>query len=246
MNSKGAVVATPTQVYEDFVPSSKLVKEEHCDTIHLNLAGFKKEQMKVILTSTGILKIGGQRPIGQNKWQRFHKEFPVAENCDKSKISAKFENGILRVQQPKIASLANKDKELAARGAENTPAAKRQKTSLRDEFSKQDNAGINTPAKEEPKKASPKIGEQTEAKSVAENKLPADKSSSSSSSSSESESESTDDETDDATTGNTSNYLAANLKKPRKVIKLTLVALSVLGIGLYVANVMKSANEAEE
>lgn len=39
MNSKGAVVATPTQVYEDFVPSSKLVKEEHCDTIHLNLAG---------------------------------------------------------------------------------------------------------------------------------------------------------------------------------------------------------------
>lgn len=36
MSSKGAA---PTQVYEDFVPSSKLDKEEHIDTIHLNLQG---------------------------------------------------------------------------------------------------------------------------------------------------------------------------------------------------------------
>jgi len=40
--------------------------------------------------------------------------------------------------------------------------------------------------------------------------------------------------------------LAANMKKTRKVMKMSLVALSVLGIGLYVANVMKSANEAEK
>ncbi|KAJ8574420.1 hypothetical protein K7X08_026225 [Anisodus acutangulus] len=240
MDSKGAAVATPTQVYEDFVPSSKLVKKQHSDTLHLTLPGFKKEQLRVQLTRTGILKISGQRPIGQNKWQRFQKEFPVAENCDKSKISAKFENGILHVKQPKlITSSVKRDKELAAREAENTPAAKRQKTTLRDEFTKQDNTD-NTPAKgsakEEQRNNSPKTSEQTESKSLAEKKLPADESSSSSSSYSESESESTDDET----TRHTS-CLAANLKKPKKVMKMSLVALLVLGISLYVANVTKSS-----
>ncbi|KAJ8529100.1 hypothetical protein K7X08_035935 [Anisodus acutangulus] len=228
MDSKGAAVATPTQVYEDFVPSSKLVQEQHSDTLHLILPGFKKEQMRIQLTKTGILKISGQRPIGQNKWQRFQKEFPVAENCDKGKISAKFENGILHVKQPKlITSSVKKENEFAAKEAENSPAAKRQKTTLRDEFTKQDN--------------NLKTSEQTEAKTLAEKKLPADESSSSSSSDSESETESTDDET----TGN-ANRLSASLMKPKKVMKMTLVALSVLAIGLYVANVMKSANEVEE
>lgn len=48
------------------------------------------------------LKISEQRPIGPNKWQGFYKEFPIAEKCDKSKIRAKFEKGILYVKQPKI------------------------------------------------------------------------------------------------------------------------------------------------
>ncbi|XP_004228876.1 inactive protein RESTRICTED TEV MOVEMENT 2-like [Solanum lycopersicum] len=228
MNSKGA---TPTQVYEDFVPSSKKVHEENFDTIHINLHGFKKEQLKVVLTSTGTLKISGQRPIGPTKWQRFLNEFPVAENCDRSKISAKFENGILHVKQPKLIPKVEKEKELSATLAENTPAAKRQKTTLRDEFGKQDNADVDTPAKEEPKETSPKTSEQTE-----EKKLPShDSSSSSSSHSSESDSESTDDDTDDEASENVS-CLVANLKKPSKVIQMTLVSLLVLGISLYIAN----------
>lgn len=31
--------STQTQVYEDFVPSTKLVQEEHLDTLHLTLQG---------------------------------------------------------------------------------------------------------------------------------------------------------------------------------------------------------------
>ncbi|XP_015159445.1 inactive protein RESTRICTED TEV MOVEMENT 2-like [Solanum tuberosum] len=239
MNSKAAT--TPTQAYEDFVPSSKLVHGEHFDTIHIDIHGFKKEQLRVVLTSTGTLKISGQRPIGPTKWQRFLKEFPVVENCDRSKISAKFENGILHVKQPKLKTTVEKEKELSATLVENTPAAKRQKTTLRDEFGKQDNADIDTPAKEEPKETSPKTSEQTEAKSLVEKKLPSHDSSSSSSSShsSESESESTDDDTDDDTDDETSgnaSCLVANLNKPSKVIKMTLVGLLVLGISLYVAN----------
>ncbi|XP_004228875.1 uncharacterized protein [Solanum lycopersicum] len=220
--------STQTQVYEDFVPSTKLVQEEHLDTLHLTLQGFKKEELRVELNKTGTLKISGQRPVGKsNKWRRFQKEFPVAVNCDRSKISAKLENGILHVIQPKmITSSEKKDNKLIATLAENTPAANRQTTTLRDEFSKQDNAGTNTCSKEEPKTNSPKNSEQTEGKS---------------SSSSSSYSEWTDDET----IGKVS-CLAANMKKTRKVMKMILVALSVLGIGLYVANVMNSANGVEE
>ncbi|KAK4339182.1 hypothetical protein RND71_040644 [Anisodus tanguticus] len=120
------------------------------------------------------------------------------------------------------------------------PLQLKDSTTLRDEFSKQDNTD-NTPAKgpaKEPNNNSPKTSEQKESKSLAEKKLPADESSSSSSSYSESESESTDHET----TGHTS-CLAANMKKPKKVMKMSLVALLILGIGLYVANVMKSPQQ---
>ncbi|KAM3398027.1 hypothetical protein P3S68_001541 [Capsicum galapagoense] len=91
-----------TQELEMFVPSSELVQEQHSDTIHLNLPGFKMEHLKVQLTGTGILKISEQRPIVPNKWQGLYKKFPIAEKCDKSKIRAKFEKGILYVKQPKI------------------------------------------------------------------------------------------------------------------------------------------------
>ncbi|KAJ8529099.1 hypothetical protein K7X08_035934 [Anisodus acutangulus] len=116
------------------------------------------------------------------------------------------------------------------------PLQLKDSTTLRDEFSKQDNTD-NTPAKgpaKEPNNNSPKTSEQKESKSLAEKKLPADESSSSSSSFSES--------TDDETIGHTS-CLAANMKKPKKVMKMSLVALLILGIGLYVANVMKSPQQ---
>nr|XP_009628084.1 uncharacterized protein LOC104118527 [Nicotiana tomentosiformis] len=169
--------------------------------------------------------------LDHNKWQRFHKDFPAVENCDKSNISAKFENGVLHVKQPKLITSAavKRDKELPAAEAESTPA-KRHKTSLRDEFTKQDNAD-NTPAKEPAKEernyTSTKTNEQTEIKNLPE------KSSTDKSSSSSSYSESTDDVTDDETTRNSS-CLAANLKEPRRMMKMTLVALLVLGISFYI------------
>ncbi|XP_059314996.1 protein RESTRICTED TEV MOVEMENT 2-like [Lycium ferocissimum] len=120
MNSKGAAAAGATQVYEDFVPTTELVQEQDSDTLLLHLTGFKKEQVRVQLTRTGILKISGQRPVvGQNKSLRFQKDFPVSENCDKTKISAKFENGILYVKQPKlITSSEKKDQEPATANAQ--------------------------------------------------------------------------------------------------------------------------------
>nr|XP_016442200.1 PREDICTED: uncharacterized protein LOC107767646 [Nicotiana tabacum] len=111
------------QEYEDFVPTSIMVREKDYDTLLFNLSGeffsfflsgsgFKKEQVKVQLCKLGILKISGQRPV--YKWQRFQKDILVSENCDKSNISARFVNGnILCVKYPKlITSEGKKDKKL--------------------------------------------------------------------------------------------------------------------------------------
>ncbi|KAL0435244.1 UNVERIFIED_CONTAM: hypothetical protein Sradi_0232300 [Sesamum radiatum] len=94
-----------------FEPSSDLIHEEECDTLLLYLPGFTKEQLRVQLTRSGILKISGIRPVGDNKWSSFQKDFPVSPNCDTNKISAKFEGGILYVRQPKLIVPADKDED---------------------------------------------------------------------------------------------------------------------------------------
>ncbi|XP_009624014.1 uncharacterized protein [Nicotiana tomentosiformis] len=145
------------QEYEDFVPTSMMVQEKDYDTLLFNLSGFKKEQVKVELCKTGNLTISGQRPV--NKWQRFQKVIPVSENCDKSKISARFVNSnILCVKYPKlIISEEKKDKNLP-------PSATSQKTTLKDNA---ENGPTKEPVlKEEPKNIIPKTNEQTEAKSL--------------------------------------------------------------------------------
>lgn len=49
-----------------------------------------------------ILKVSGERQIGNNKWRRFSKEFTVPSSCDTKGITAKFEGGILYLRQPKL------------------------------------------------------------------------------------------------------------------------------------------------
>nr|XP_016485218.1 PREDICTED: inactive protein RESTRICTED TEV MOVEMENT 2-like isoform X1 [Nicotiana tabacum] len=317
MDPKGAAPAVPTRVYEDFVPTTELVQEQDSDTLLLNLTGFKKEQVRVQLTKSGILKISGQRPVGQNNWLRFQKDFPISENCDKNKISAKFENCILYVKQPKlITSAEKKDKELPTPDTQQPkkpadhaqqvhkkdeeqvksqelptpdtqqpkkpadhaqqvhkkdeeqvksqelptpdtqqpkkPADHEQQAQKKDdeqpksqELPKQantDNAAAKEPEKEEPKITSPETNEQTtEAKDLPE-KTPAEKS------------KNVEDENkpsydtkheNDAKMG-TGVALAEKLKMPRKVMNMTLIALLVLGIGLYISNMMKSNNYQAE
>ncbi|KAL2945573.1 Inactive protein RESTRICTED TEV MOVEMENT 2 [Bienertia sinuspersici] len=89
------------RVYEDYDPPTDLVTEEGCDTILIYLPGYRKEQLRVQLTTSRILKISGERQVGENKWKRFHKEFHVPTNCDTKEITAKFEGGILYIRQPK-------------------------------------------------------------------------------------------------------------------------------------------------
>ncbi|KAJ1432163.1 HSP20-like chaperone [Sesbania bispinosa] len=98
---------TPAQpladrVFEEFEPPSDWDHDEGSHTLILMLPGFKKEQMRVQVTSTRILKLSGERQISENKWRRFHKEFTIPTDSDTSGISAKFEAGMLYVRLPKM------------------------------------------------------------------------------------------------------------------------------------------------
>ncbi|KAM1056682.1 hypothetical protein ACFX13_030813 [Malus domestica] len=100
--------ATINRVYEDIKPSEEWAREEACDTLLVYLQGFRKENLRIQVTSADQnLRVLGERPLGHdNKWQRFRIEFPIPSNCNTNTISAKFENDILHVKLPKLIDLA--------------------------------------------------------------------------------------------------------------------------------------------
>ena len=69
--------------------------------IFLPSKGFSSNQLKVQVTSTGKLRVSGDRQLINGKWLRFQKEIDIPADADTDNISAKLEHGILYVKQPK-------------------------------------------------------------------------------------------------------------------------------------------------
>ncbi|TXG73476.1 hypothetical protein EZV62_002055 [Acer yangbiense] len=88
--------------YEDFTPSTGWVRELEYDTLVVYLPGFKKEQLKVQVTTLRNLRVSGERALGNNKWNRFSLEFPIPANYDTNEITAKFEGSSLYIKHPKV------------------------------------------------------------------------------------------------------------------------------------------------
>ncbi|MED6133459.1 hypothetical protein PIB30_028379 [Stylosanthes scabra] len=88
--------------YQDIEPPFDWDHEKECDTLIVALPGFKKEQLRVQVTSTRKLRLSGERKIGDTKIRKFYKELPIPSDTDTSSIAAKFENGILYVKLPKV------------------------------------------------------------------------------------------------------------------------------------------------
>ncbi|KAK9901760.1 hypothetical protein M0R45_002031 [Rubus argutus] len=94
----------PRQTYrpsfEDFQPQFELKEEHEAHIIHVHIPGFLKEQVRITFVHSpapGVVRVHGQRPLGNNKWSRFDQTFPLPQNCDSSKIHGKFHNGILTI-----------------------------------------------------------------------------------------------------------------------------------------------------
>ncbi|KAL6205171.1 hypothetical protein ACLB2K_022433 [Fragaria x ananassa] len=119
MTTEGKPFAAANRVFEDIeLPSSaEWVQEEGYDTLIVNLQGYKKENLRIQVTSTRNIRVLGERPVRpeNNIWQRFRKEFPVPSNCDVNETSARFDSGFLYVKIPKTiapvieTAAANKD-----------------------------------------------------------------------------------------------------------------------------------------
>ncbi|RXH93041.1 hypothetical protein DVH24_013617 [Malus domestica] len=89
-------------IYEDFQPHFELMEEQEAHIVQVHLPGFVKEQAKIkFMQNPSVIRVYGQRPLGDNKWSRFNQTFPVQQNCDASKIHGKFSNGILTITIPK-------------------------------------------------------------------------------------------------------------------------------------------------
>ncbi|OMO71127.1 hypothetical protein CCACVL1_18431 [Corchorus capsularis] len=120
----------PKPVYEEFELQTEWKHEESNDALLAYIpAGFKRKHMRIILISDQIVRISGQRPIGDNKFGRFNKEIPVPLNVDTSKMNASVKDGILWVKCPKpIITPAQKQEEEEEGAKPSEPAPQPQRT----------------------------------------------------------------------------------------------------------------------
>ncbi|XP_015873299.3 inactive protein RESTRICTED TEV MOVEMENT 2 [Ziziphus jujuba] len=95
------IVAVRSPNEANFEPATEWVTNDALDTLMIYVPGFKREKLRVQITSAGKLRISGERqgPTGVNS--QFRKEFPIPQNCDTDKISANFFEGIIYVKLPK-------------------------------------------------------------------------------------------------------------------------------------------------
>ncbi|KAF8059342.1 hypothetical protein N665_1230s0008 [Sinapis alba] len=92
----------PERVYQEFEPATRWTSEPDAEILVADLPGFKKEQVKVAVTSTRKLRLTGERPTGGNKWIRFHQEIPVPLTVDIDSVSAMFKDYKLYIRHPKV------------------------------------------------------------------------------------------------------------------------------------------------
>ncbi|KAL0843413.1 hypothetical protein Bca101_016658 [Brassica carinata] len=90
------------RVYQEFEPATRWTSEPDAEILVADLPGFKKEQVKVAVTSTRKLRLTGERPTGGIKWIRFHKEIPVPLTVDIDSVSAMFKDYKLYIRHPKV------------------------------------------------------------------------------------------------------------------------------------------------
>ncbi|KAJ0261289.1 HSP20-like chaperones superfamily protein [Hirschfeldia incana] len=90
------------RVYQEFEPATRWTTEPDAEVLVADLPGFKKEQVKVSVTSTRKLRLTGERPTGGNKWIRFHKDIPVPMTVDIDSVSAMFKDYKLYIRHPKV------------------------------------------------------------------------------------------------------------------------------------------------
>ncbi|KAI3512044.1 hypothetical protein L1887_19207 [Cichorium endivia] len=87
--------------YDEFEPMCTWQREDGQDVLVLHLPEFKKDQLRIQISNTGILKITGENVVDGKRRNRFLKEVKVTKDYDSNNIHAKFSQGRLRITMPK-------------------------------------------------------------------------------------------------------------------------------------------------
>ncbi|KAI3743360.1 hypothetical protein L1987_61067 [Smallanthus sonchifolius] len=104
MDSKvGGTQLQTSLSYDEFEPLCTWQREDGQDILVIHLPEFKKEQLRIQISNSGILKITGENAVEGKKRSRFLKEVKVTKDYDSSNIHAKFSQGRLRIALPKKA-----------------------------------------------------------------------------------------------------------------------------------------------
>jgi HSP20 family protein len=94
-----------------FVPRVDIYENDEAFQIHVAVPGMKKDEFKIDLNDNH-LTVSGERKFTQERNEKnfysietqfgsFSRSFALPENVDATKISAKYENGILELVVPK-------------------------------------------------------------------------------------------------------------------------------------------------
>ncbi|KAG2311236.1 hypothetical protein Bca52824_022793 [Brassica carinata] len=89
--------------YQEFEPVATWTSDPDAEILLVDLPGFKKEQLKLAVSSRRKLKLTGERPTGdENKWIRFHQKIPIPLTLDIDSVSATFKSNKLYIRHHKF------------------------------------------------------------------------------------------------------------------------------------------------
>ncbi|KAL2316958.1 hypothetical protein Fmac_030834 [Flemingia macrophylla] len=88
------------RVYEDFEPYYEWNRDER--VVNVLLPGFRRDQLKVQVTSKPTLRLMGERQITENRWRRFNLELPLLSDYDTDQVTARFVGAKLSINFGKL------------------------------------------------------------------------------------------------------------------------------------------------
>ncbi|KAG0464863.1 hypothetical protein HPP92_019027 [Vanilla planifolia] len=93
---------TEPRSYVDFKPRAEWFKGKESNTLMVDVTGFRKEDLKVVINTGGNLKVTGERPIEGEHWSRFALSFNIPRESNPRGIQAKYDGdeGLLYVILP--------------------------------------------------------------------------------------------------------------------------------------------------
>ncbi|XP_020099498.1 uncharacterized protein LOC109717946 [Ananas comosus] len=89
------------RVYSGVDPRYEWSRGKEFDTLVVDVAGFKKDELKVKVDNSRNLRISGERAVEGNRWCHFLESFRLPEDCDLNVIRAKFHQDVLYVIVPR-------------------------------------------------------------------------------------------------------------------------------------------------